>query len=297
MAHVQPGGDGVRVDRRAELHRRPGALARARSRRARRRDADSLSLQAVYTLLLAIWPSIANLDNGIPSSGTDTAHFLSFFLFTLLLTVAVWFPFHTIRHLFTLKAIAAPAAGIALLALCLVKANGAGDLLSAPAKISGSTLGWEFVGQLMSCIANMATLATNAVDFASRASKPSDVVLPQIISLPFCFAITSLIGILIGSSTTALFGEYVWSPLEVMERFLTVEGGASHGMRAGVAFISIGFSASSSPLSSRALSPSPLAPSPPLLPLLELVLTLFLPQSSLNSAPTSPPTRCRPAPT
>ncbi|GAA5938047.1 hypothetical protein JCM3775_005322 [Rhodotorula graminis] len=197
--------------------------------------------QAVYTLLLAIWPSIANLSNGIPSSGTDTAHFLSFFLFMLLLTVAVFFPFHTIRHLFTVKAIVAPASGIALLVLCLVKAKGAGDLLTEKAAIQGSKLGWEFVGQLMSCIANMATLATNAVDFASRASKPSDVILPQIISLPFCFAITSLIGILIGSSTTALFGEYVWSPLEVMERFLTVEGGASHGMRAGVAFISIGF--------------------------------------------------------
>lgn len=198
-------------------------------------------LQAVYTLILAIWPSFANLPNGIPSSGTDTAHFLSFFIFNLLLGAVVWFPIHTIRHLFTVKAVVAPAGGIALLILCLVKANGAGDLLTAPATISGSTLGWEFIAQLMSCISNMATLATNAVDFASRASKPSDVVLPQLIALPFTFAITSLIGILIGASTETLFGEFVWSPLDVMERFLKVEGGASHGMRAGVAFISIAF--------------------------------------------------------
>ncbi|GAA6053623.1 hypothetical protein JCM3770_001563 [Rhodotorula araucariae] len=197
--------------------------------------------QAVYTLLLAIWPSFASLHNGIPSSGTDTAHFLSFFLFMLVLCIAVWFPIHTIRHFFTLKAIVAPMAGIALLILCLVKAHGAGELLHAPATIHGSTLGWEFVGQLMSCISNMATLATNAVDFGSRASKTSDVVLPQLISLPFTFAMTSLIGILIGSSSEAIFGEFVWSPLDIMERFLKVEGGASHGMRAGVAFISIGF--------------------------------------------------------
>ncbi|BGP50796.1 uracil permease [Rhodotorula kratochvilovae] len=197
--------------------------------------------QAVYTLLLAIWPSFANLHNGIPSSGTDTAHFLSFFLFMLILAVVVWFPIHTIRHLFTLKAVVAPAAGIALLILCLVKAHGAGELLHAPATISGSTLGWEFVGQLMACISNMATLAANATDFGSRASKTSDVILPQLISLPFTFAVTSLIGILIGSSSQTLFGEFVWSPLDVMERFLMVEGGASHGMRAGVAFISIGF--------------------------------------------------------
>lgn len=87
----------------------------------------------------------------------------------------------------------------------------------------------------------MATLITNAIDFSSRASKPSDVVIPQIASLPLCFAITSLFGILIASATPTIFGEFVWSPLEVMERFLKVEGGASHGTRAGVAFIAIGF--------------------------------------------------------
>ncbi|GJN93554.1 hypothetical protein Rhopal_006611-T1 [Rhodotorula paludigena] len=197
--------------------------------------------QAVYCLLLAIWPSLANLHNGIPSSGTDTAHFLCFFLFMLILAVAVWFPMHTIRHLFTVKAAVAPAAGIALFTWCLVKAGGAGDLLHAPATIKGEQFGWEFCGQLMACISNMATLITNAIDFSSRASKPSDVVIPQIVSLPLCFAITSLFGILIASATPTIFGEFVWSPLEVMERFLKVEGGASHGTRAGVAFIAIGF--------------------------------------------------------
>lgn len=65
------------------------------------------------------------------------------------------------------------------------------------------------------------------------------MILPQIISLPVCFAITSLIGILIGSSTKEIFGDFVWNPLDVMERLLETDG--TRGMRAGIAFIAIGF--------------------------------------------------------
>lgn len=56
--------------------------------------------QAFYTLILSIWPSFRHLHNGIPSSGTDTAHFICFFLFSLVSLGAIWFPIHQIRHLF-----------------------------------------------------------------------------------------------------------------------------------------------------------------------------------------------------
>lgn len=117
--------------------------------------------QAFYTLILSIWPSFRHLHNGIPSSGTDTAHFICFFLFSLVSLGAIWFPIHQIRHLFTLKAYAAPAAGIALFAICIGKAHGAGDLIHAKATVGGSTLGWAFVGSATGSIANMATLITN----------------------------------------------------------------------------------------------------------------------------------------
>lgn len=67
----------------------------------------------MYTLLLAIFPSLANLPNGLPASaGIDTANFLCFFLFCLLQLIPLWFPIHSLRHLFTAKAIFAPAAGL-----------------------------------------------------------------------------------------------------------------------------------------------------------------------------------------
>lgn len=65
-------------------------------------------------LLTAIFPSYARIPNGIPSSGTTTQAFLGFFLFSAVSLIAIWFPLHSIRHLFTLKSIVAPIAGLAL---------------------------------------------------------------------------------------------------------------------------------------------------------------------------------------
>ena len=46
-------------------------------------------------------------------------------------------------------------------------------------------------------------------------------------------SVVSLFGILIGSSSTLIFGEYIWSPLHLMQAFL--EKFPSKSTRAGVA--------------------------------------------------------------
>jgi len=176
---------------------------------------------------------------GNPDHGLDRGHLAGFLLFSALQLIPIWFPIHSIRHFFTLKAVLAPIGGITLFAWCLAKAGGAGELIHAKATKSGSELGWQFVISLMSCISNMATLVTNAPDFASRADKPSSVIWPQLIALPLTFGIVSLLGILIGSSSIVIFGEYVWSPLTIMENFL--EQFPSHATRAGVAIVAICF--------------------------------------------------------
>ncbi|KAK4704084.1 nucleobase:cation symporter-1, NCS1 family, partial [Phenoliferia sp. Uapishka_3] len=198
--------------------------------------------QCIYTLLCAIWPQTAKLGLhiiGNPANGLDAGRLIGFILFSALSLIPIYFPLHKIRHLFTLKAIVAPIGGIALFAWCLSKAGGAGPIIHAPATITGSALGWGFVINLMSCISNMATLITNATDFASRASRPRDVIIPQLIALPCTFAIVSLFGIFIGSSSTLIFGSYIWSPLAIMDAFL--EKFPSHSTRAGVAIIAMCF--------------------------------------------------------
>lgn len=200
----------------------------------------SIGGNCMLVMLRAMWPSVNNIPNHLPaSSGTSTRDFMCFFLFWLISLPAIWFPIHTIRHLFTLKAIVAPTAGITFFIWCIVKAHGVGPIVRQPSTIHGPDLGWAMVSSLMSCISNMATLVTNAPDFASRAHTPSAALWPQLFSVPFAFSLVSFIGIVVSSSSQAIYGEAIWSPIDLLGKFL--DGNPSHATRFGVWFISASF--------------------------------------------------------
>ena len=151
---------------------------------------------------------------------------------------------HPSRHLFTAKAIFAPIAGIAFFIWVVVKAKGVGPIIRQPSTLQGSDLGWSMVVSLMSCISNMATLTVNAPDFASRAKTPSAAALPQLIAMPFGFIIVSFMGIIVSSSSTVIYGQSIWNPIDLLGKFLDSDAdgnGPSSATRFGVWFISASF--------------------------------------------------------
>ncbi|KAK3952429.1 permease for cytosine/purines, uracil, thiamine, allantoin-domain-containing protein [Pseudoneurospora amorphoporcata] len=174
-----------------------------------------------------------------PESGTTTADFVSFFIFWLCSLPAIWFPVHTIRHLFTVKAYFVPSAAIAFMIWAIVRAGDIGPIIRQPSSLKGSDLAWEFVKGIMTSIANFATLIVNDPDFARFARKPRDALWSQLFTIPAGFAITSLIGILVSSCSFSIYGEAVWDPLELLEKFLD-EGNSAE--RFGVFVISFAFS-------------------------------------------------------
>ncbi|PQE18275.1 uracil permease protein [Rutstroemia sp. NJR-2017a WRK4] len=193
--------------------------------------------ECVQLMISAIWPSFGNLNNGL--SGTDTKGFVSFFLFWLCSLPAIWFPVHKIRHLFTVKAYVVPTAGIAFFIWAIVRAHGIGPIVKQGNTSHGSAMGWAMVSGIMSSIANFATLIVNDPDFSRFARKPKDAFWSQLITIPFGFAITSFIGIIVSSSSTVIFhGDPIWNPLSLLQQFLT-EGGSAN--RAGVFFIATAF--------------------------------------------------------
>ena len=191
-------------------------------------------------MISAIWPQYDRLPNGLPAgSGTNTRDFLSFFLFWLISLPAIYPPVHKIRHLFTVKSYVVPTAGLAFFIWSLVRAKGAGPVIRQPATIGGSVLGWAIVKGIMSSIANFAALIVNDPDFSRFAKKPSDAFLPQLLTIPIGFGVTSFIGIMVSSCSVVIFGgEPIWNPLELLTKFLG-EGGA--GNRAGVFIIAAAF--------------------------------------------------------
>ncbi|KAJ7599114.1 permease for cytosine/purines, uracil, thiamine, allantoin-domain-containing protein [Mycena floridula] len=200
----------------------------------------SIGGNCMLVMLRAMWPSVNNIPNHLPaSSGTTTKDFMCFFLFWLISLPAIWFPIHQIRHLFSVKAVVAPLAGITFFIWCIVKAKGVGPIIHQPATLHGSELSWTMVSSLMSAIANMATLCVNAPDFASRASSPSAALLPQLISVPLSFSLVSFIGIIVSSSSVTIYNEAIWSPIDLLGKFL--DDSPSGATRFGVWFISVSF--------------------------------------------------------
>ena len=182
-------------------------------------------------MIRAIWPSWDSYaqdgrNNSMPaSSGTNTADFVSFFLFWLGSLPFLWFPVHKIRHLFTVKAYCVPAAGIAFFIWSIVRADGIGPVVRQPNTVHGSTLAWAVIKGIMSSIANFATLIVNDPDFARFARKPKDALWSQLFTIPCGFALTSFIGIIVASSSSVIYrgSEPIWNPLDLLRRFLNDE--------------------------------------------------------------------------
>jgi len=194
--------------------------------------------ECVRLMVASIWRSFDRLPNTIPNSGTDTENFVAFFIFWSCSLPAIWFSVQTIRHLFTLKAYVVPVAAISYLVWALVKAHDIGPIIHKKAEISGSDFSWAMVKGIMSSIANFATLIVNDPDFTRFARKPRDTLWSQLITIPTGFAITSLIGILVSSSSQVIYGEPIWNPLDLLQNFLNEGDSAT---RAGVFLIAFAF--------------------------------------------------------
>jgi NCS1 family nucleobase:cation symporter-1 len=231
MAGYKSCSDGLYLVRRTRLDRWRGKAVSNRSVHADTK-------QCVTLMIASIWPSFYNVHNGIPTSGTSTLAFVSFLIFWLCSLPAIWFPVHKIRHLFTFKSFVVPICGISFFIWAIVRAKGLGPIVKQKNTAHGSALAWGMVKGIMSAIANFATLIVNAPDFARFAREPKDAFLPQLFAIPICFALTSFIGIIVSSSSTIIFGQAIWNPLELLTSFLH-EGGSKN--RAGVFFISTGF--------------------------------------------------------
>ncbi len=196
--------------------------------------------QCVQLMLKAIFGNDLDtrIHDTIHSDAIDSFGLLSFFIFWFCQLPFIYMHPHTVRHLFTVKAIACPIAGFAFLIWTMVKAGGAGPVVRQPATVHGSDYAWAFINSTMNALANFATLIVNDPDFTRMARRPRSAFWSQFFSIPIFFSITCLIGILVSSASNLLYGTTYWDPLDVLARFL--DKGHS-GPRAGVFFISLGF--------------------------------------------------------
>ncbi|KAI5967787.1 DAL4 [Candida pseudojiufengensis] len=131
--------------------------------------------------------------------------------------------------------------GFGLMIWALVRSHGLGDVLNRPNGVQGSALAWAFVQSTLNALSNFATLISNSPDFSRFAYSQNSFAMKYLvhtISIPVCFGITSLIGILVTAAAEHEYGTTYWSPIDVMAKYLE---SFTPGIRAAIFFIALSF--------------------------------------------------------
>lgn len=107
-----------------------------------------------------------------------------------------------------------------LLWFVLGKAGGVGPILSAPSHFASTS---EFLKFFFPALTGMvgywATLSLNIPDFTRYAKNQDAQIVGQAIGLPVAMTMFSLLGIVCTSASTVIFGQPIWSPVELLGRF------------------------------------------------------------------------------
>jgi NCS1 family nucleobase:cation symporter-1 len=167
--------------------------------------------QAIYSMLLIVWPAAQQLPGGI---------WICFFAFWALNIVVIWRGIETIKFL---EGIGAPfMLGIGLLLLWWItgKAGGFGPVLSSPSKFHTTAEFMRFfIPSLTGMVGFWATVALNIPDFTRYAKSQKAQALGQAIGLPTAMTLYSFIGVAVTSASVVLFGEAIWDPVQLLGKF------------------------------------------------------------------------------
>lgn len=175
----------------------------------------------------AIYSTLAMITGFDPSTGTPigvlgiTGGQLGCFLaFWLLNVVFIWRGMDSIKWLEAFSAPFLLAVGLLLMIWAVSKVDGFGPIFSKPSGFATHGEFWTaFGGGLTAMVGFWATLSLNIPDFSRHARSQRDQVVGQAIGLPTTMAFYSFIGIVVTSATVVIFGEAIWDPVEVINRF------------------------------------------------------------------------------
>jgi nucleobase:cation symporter-1, NCS1 family len=167
--------------------------------------------QAIYSMLKIVWPGAANIAG---------SHWICFFCFWAINMFVIWRGIETIKFL---EGIGAPfmlVVGLLLLLWITRKAGGLGPVLHTPSKFhSTSEFLRFFVPSLTGMVGFWATVALNIPDFTRYATSQRAQVLGQALGLPTAMTLYSFIGVAVTSASAVIFGQAIWDPVVLLERF------------------------------------------------------------------------------
>jgi len=175
---------------------------------------------AIYTMALIFFPALADAPTMMPDwVGVSLVQFTCFMVFWVMNIWLIWKGIESIR---ILEHIAAPfllLCGLALLAWAYQRADGFGPMLLSDSRLSSSEFWALFWPSLTAMVGFWATLTLNISDFTRYAASQRAQVLGQLSGLPTTMALFAFIGVAVTSATIVIFGEAIWDPVLLVQRF------------------------------------------------------------------------------
>ena len=176
---------------------------------------------AIHTICLLIWPHLATFPTVLPEFlGIGLIPLLCFLFFW---AVNIWFVSQGMEYVKALQKISAPiliCCGVVLLFWALQNAMRIDVVLASTSKFATRTEMLKFFfPALCSVICFWAPLSLNISDFTRYAKDQKTQIIGQSASLPLTMTLFSFIGIAVTSVTIAIYGEAIWDPIKVVQKF------------------------------------------------------------------------------
>lgn len=173
---------------------------------------------AIYTLLLMVWPEAQSIEGQIMDVGI--VPFLCFMAFWFMNLFFVWQGVESIKWLETLSAPFLVLGGAALLYWAYTSADGITQIFQAPSKFETSADFFHFFfPALTGIIGFWATLSLNIPDFTRYAKNQKAQVIGQALGLPTTMTLFAFIGVAVTSTTLLIYGEAIWDPILLVQKF------------------------------------------------------------------------------
>lgn len=173
---------------------------------------------ALYPLVLMIWPEAATFTGEI--FGVDLIHFTCFMVFWVMNLFFVWRGINSIKWLEMLGAPFLIIGGLALLYWAYTNADGMTQIFQTTSRFqSTSEFLYFFFPALTGIIGFWATLSLNIPDFTRYVKNQRSQILGQALGLPTTMTLFAFIGVAVTSSTLVVYGEVIWDPVLLIQKF------------------------------------------------------------------------------
>lgn len=173
---------------------------------------------AVYTLVLQLWPEVRNVTG--EALGVGFIPFACFMIFWFMNLFFVWRGVNSIKWL---EAFCAPfliLGGIALLYWAFMNTDGITKVFHATSQFKTTSAFYQFFfPALTGIIGFWATLSLNIPDFTRYAKDQRSQMLGQALGLPTTMTFFAFIGVAVTSATLVLYGEAIWDPIILIQKF------------------------------------------------------------------------------